>query len=78
MLTKRSRSQQTTRENSENPINVSGEEGQSLFEFVLLLMVIIGLSFMLKTGVNRAVFLLWENYIEIIAPHSDSTINLIN
>ncbi len=46
---------------------LSEKEGQSFFEFILLLLVLMLLSFTLLRGFNHAITELWRAFIMIVA-----------
>ena len=57
------------------PKNIlKNQGGQSFFEFVLLMLVIFGLSFSILRGFNIGVSEIWKSYISIIAHPTESVI----
>jgi hypothetical protein len=55
----------------------ANQKGQSFIEFVLLLVMLIGISYGLLAGINGNVAKRWKALVSIIAKPTDSSLALI-
>lgn len=58
---------------SENkPLSVNNESGQSFIEFILLLVMLIGISYGLMAGINGNIANRWKSVVTIIVQPTDT------
>lgn len=62
--------------NNEN-LNLNNQDGQSFIEFILLLVMLVGISFGLLAGINGGIAKRWKAIVTIIVTPTDTDLTLL-